>query len=571
MDAGKLVAYLGLNTREFDAKLGQQGKVMQNWGGKLAGMLAGVLSVGAIYSFIKESAKIQATYQEIYQGFQRLNDPLLLRNLQDATEGVLDKMTLMKEVVKARNFQVPMDVLATGLKFAKIRAEETGQSVEALSDVLIMSLGRKSARSLVQLGISVSDLKAELGKTGDFTAAVTNIMERGIAKTGEAIETSAEKAERLSAAFKDWRLVIGENINPLLDKLRDKLTNIFKGMTTNPAEEFAMNFLEGFKESTLKGKNFEEQLKLIDSEVEKNTKSAKTWYGVWSAPKADRAAAEAAYQMWDEFTAVIKVLETYSKQITDAGSSTKPTTGYINDLNSKIDLLKESLGELPKEEIKGVVAEIYNYEQQIKDAVDLTPEIEELTKVQSKNAQSLVNDLSQVDTSLKQNSESWASYKYNIWETVQEMAEFSQTAQTIVVDAIDSIAQSIASLITQTSTIEDFFKNFGLLVANFAIQIGKLVAAIGVAMMFIPGMQGKGAGLILAGAGIMTAGYIGKGILQKTPGSSSSSAVTPSSSNYGTSYALNPQKINVQVTGELDGRKLSIASARGAKMLSDMS
>ena len=116
----------------------------------------------------------------------------------------------MQTAVRASNFKIPLDQLATYLRFATDRAIETGESVDYLVNSLVLGIGRKSPLILDNLSISTVRLREELAKTGDMAKAVGNIIEEEMKKGGDAIETSAVKTQKLGAAWKNFMTSVGD-------------------------------------------------------------------------------------------------------------------------------------------------------------------------------------------------------------------------------------------------------------------------------------------------------------------------------------------------------------------------
>jgi len=158
---------------------------------KLGGMLAGVFAIRQLIRFGKELIDIAAKAEGIEAAFSRLNAPGLLANLRDATRGTVTDLDLMQKAVQASNFKIPLDQLATYFRFATNRALETGESVDYLVDRIVMGIGRKSALVMDDLGISLTELQAEVKKTGDFGAGVGVIIQRELAKSGDVADTTA--------------------------------------------------------------------------------------------------------------------------------------------------------------------------------------------------------------------------------------------------------------------------------------------------------------------------------------------------------------------------------------------
>lgn len=210
---GSIFVRLGLKSDEFSKGIKQsEGQLSSFKGvvGKIGGAIAGAFTVDKIVQFTKEAYKLAGQAQGVYNAFSRLNRPGLLNDLKEATRGTTDELQLMQTAVRASNFKIPLDQLATYLRFATDRAIETGESVDYLVNSLVLGIGRKSPLILDNLSISTVRLREELAKTGDMAKAVGNIIEEEMKKGGDAIETSAVKTQKLGAAWKNFITSVGD-------------------------------------------------------------------------------------------------------------------------------------------------------------------------------------------------------------------------------------------------------------------------------------------------------------------------------------------------------------------------
>lgn len=210
---GSIFVRLGLKSDEFSKGIKQsEGQLSSFKGvvGKIGGAIAGAFAVNKIAQFTKEAYKLAGQAQGVYNAFSRLNRPGLLNDLKEATRGTTDELKLMQTAVQANNFKIPLDQLATYLKFATNRAIETGESVDYLVQSIVLGIGRKSPLILDNLGISASELREELAKTGDMGKAVGNIINKSMSEAGDAIETSAVKTQKLGAAWKNFMTSVGD-------------------------------------------------------------------------------------------------------------------------------------------------------------------------------------------------------------------------------------------------------------------------------------------------------------------------------------------------------------------------
>lgn len=179
---------------------------------KMGVAVGAAFAIGAIVSFAKEAIKLGAELQGVRAGFEKLaNSEKLLNQLKIATRGTVTELELMKQAVRAKNFEVPLEKLAQFFKFATQRALETGESVDFLVNSIIVGIGRKSALVLDNLGISAIRIQEETKKMGDFGAAAAKIIAEELEKTGEVADTNAVKIGRLSTKWEEFKTNLGDS------------------------------------------------------------------------------------------------------------------------------------------------------------------------------------------------------------------------------------------------------------------------------------------------------------------------------------------------------------------------
>lgn len=180
---------------------------------------------GAV-DWLKKAPEVAAKAEGITRAFTKLNNTSLLTSLRKETKGLISDMVLMQSTVKADRFGIPINNLGKYLKFAQQRAQETGQSVDYLTESIINGLGRKSPLILDNLGISAARLKAEMKKGLDFTQATTKIVEEELKKQGDLSLTSADKATQASVKWENAQLKVGNKLKWLSDKWNEFSGNV---------------------------------------------------------------------------------------------------------------------------------------------------------------------------------------------------------------------------------------------------------------------------------------------------------------------------------------------------------
>jgi len=165
--------------------------------------------------FVTKSISMSSAADGIKHAFERLNHPDLLSNLRKETKGTVNDVNLMKAAVKADFFKVPLDKLGTYLRFAQQRAQDTGQSVDDLSEKLISGLGRKSTKVLAQLGLSTAEVNAKTKETGDFMTAVSQIIENELSKSTDGYTAASTRAAQRTAELENKMLLLGNALRPI--------------------------------------------------------------------------------------------------------------------------------------------------------------------------------------------------------------------------------------------------------------------------------------------------------------------------------------------------------------------
>lgn len=188
----------------------------------------GGIGLGAqeLLSFGKEAIKLAGKVEGVREAFSKLNDKNLLRELKEATRGTVSELELMQTAVRAANFKIPLDELATLLEFATKRAAQTGESVDYLVNSIIDGIGRKSTLVLDNLGISATELQEEVKKVGDFGKATGNIVSRELEKMGEVSLTTQQKIAKINAQWENMTVAIGEGLTPTINELTDSINDL---------------------------------------------------------------------------------------------------------------------------------------------------------------------------------------------------------------------------------------------------------------------------------------------------------------------------------------------------------
>lgn len=229
LTAGELNVEIGAKLDKLDRGLKDMDGKLKNFRGGvnqlnkafagLGGAIAGAFAVDRVLRFGNEAIALAGKMEGVQAAFDRLNNPNLLLQLRHATRGTISDLELMQQAVRAENFKVPLDQLATFFEFATKRAAQTGESVDYLVNSIIDGIGRKSTLVMDNLGISATELQEEIKKTGDFGEAAGNIIQRELGKAGDVALTTAQKTAQLNAQLKNQQAILGKALVPAYIKL----------------------------------------------------------------------------------------------------------------------------------------------------------------------------------------------------------------------------------------------------------------------------------------------------------------------------------------------------------------
>ena len=191
-------------------------------------MAASALSnlTSEISECVTQGIELAKQGEGIRNAFERLGRGDLLAGLREATHGTVTDLELMKAAVKFDDFKLNLDELGTMLAFAQQKAKDTGQSVDYMVDSIVTGLGRKSLMILDNLGLSASDIKERMKETGDMTKAVGAIIREQMAKSGEYVETAADRAAQADVNLKNAMEDLGRTFQPLSDSANNMWTSI---------------------------------------------------------------------------------------------------------------------------------------------------------------------------------------------------------------------------------------------------------------------------------------------------------------------------------------------------------
>ena len=188
-----------------------------NMGTKVAEFVGGLIS--GMKDLVAEGINMAAAADGVTRAFEVLDRPDLLDNLRKATKGTVNDLELMKAANMAKDFRIPLEDLGKYLEFAQLKAQQTGQSVEYMTNSIVTGLGRKSVLILDNLGLSAAEINEQMAKTGDFMSAVASIVDKQLAEAGGSYISEADKMAQRTVKLQNAQMKLGETLLPLKQNL----------------------------------------------------------------------------------------------------------------------------------------------------------------------------------------------------------------------------------------------------------------------------------------------------------------------------------------------------------------
>lgn len=186
-------------------------------------------AIASMRDFVAEGVEMARNADGIKHAFDNLDRPDLLKGLREATHGTVTDLELMKAAVQANDFRIPLENLGKYLEFAQLKASQTGQSVDYLTNSIVTGLGRQSKMILDNLGISAAELTEKMEGGATMAEAVGQIIDKQLDEQGEHYETAAERATRATTELTNKQREIGEAFLPIAEKGQEMFTKLKVG------------------------------------------------------------------------------------------------------------------------------------------------------------------------------------------------------------------------------------------------------------------------------------------------------------------------------------------------------
>jgi hypothetical protein len=208
-----------------------------------------------------EAAKLAGNVEGVSRAFDKMpNSVVILQELRHATRDTVADFELMKQALQARNFGLPVRDLAKLLEFATVKAQQTGLSIDYITNSLVTGLGRKSERVFDNLQLDIAELRRRIATGLDFREAGIQLVIEDLERMGGVVETSATDVDQLSTAFEELKLELSQKITggTWIDTLTETLKGfklLVEGLPTEKLTAFttinpisAINFIRDWKD-----------------------------------------------------------------------------------------------------------------------------------------------------------------------------------------------------------------------------------------------------------------------------------------------------------------------------------
>ena len=218
---------VAIDQEQFGRRTSLLDKFKANWLATGAAIGAAWLAVSQAWSLAEEAAKGQQQRSSFANlaASHGANAQQIIDNLKAVSGQTIDTRTLIEKAGTAMLTGIPADKLSRLMEIARASSRITGQSITKSFEDISMAVARNSRMILDNLGIIVSEEKAQkdyaasLGKAVDkltdaekkqsFMNATLKAGDEIIKRVGVTAETSAEKMQRFTARMKDLKETVG--------------------------------------------------------------------------------------------------------------------------------------------------------------------------------------------------------------------------------------------------------------------------------------------------------------------------------------------------------------------------
>ena len=476
-------------------------KSVNTLGGAL-GIAFGGYTLKKIGETVLSLVELGGQLKGIEQAFDRLNQPGLLKELRESTRGLVDDMDLMKMVIKAENFKIPLKNLALYFEFATKRATQTGESVQDLIDIIISGVGKQSMKVVKSIGLSVDDWKKTFDETGSFVKTATQMMTAEIEKMGEVTKTEAQNVQSIKIAWQNVRdamaieMTASGGINKSLGEFSEKLQGIADFIGTDTFD----NLINGFKE-------------------------------VWKWTNRINVATQMTLGLFRGWYLIITKIGGIGGGGQTAAPGKKATLGGGKLSTPILSPVPHMMSELMPNDGKP-------------DYTDYLPKISGWDQYLDTEGYKAV-----IQT-IEENSKHFMSIFQGVGKDVIDVTNEIKNG---LMSMIDAFASGIEGLVSGNLGFEDFFKSILQSFGKFLQQMGLAVLSYGIAMQAFKLAFTNPAAAIAAGAALVIIGSIISGLAQRGPSGAGGGG---GGSYMQTRHGVSMSAVNIQTTSVMKGKDI---------------
>lgn len=167
--------------------------------------------------FTKDAFLLAQEAKGVEFAFQRIGATAskALEDVRESTRGLISDLDIKRSIVEFDNFNISLKESGTLFEFLALRSTQTGRSIDSLRDSLVEGLSKESKLRIDNLGISMSELNAELEKTPSFVQAVANIAKREIDEAGNVLDEAANSQAKWNAQLQNTQLAFGNLVTSI--------------------------------------------------------------------------------------------------------------------------------------------------------------------------------------------------------------------------------------------------------------------------------------------------------------------------------------------------------------------
>lgn len=246
-----------------------------------------------------EMTALAGKIEGVKRAFDKLpNSVLLMEELKQRTHGALTELELMQKALQARNFGIPIEQLGKLLEFAAIKSQQTGISIQYLTDSIVTGLGRESIKILDNLQIDIGKLKQRMQETGQsMRQVVGEIVNEELKKMGGYLETGETKVNRMKAAWSGFGATVSRELEQ--SGLIEYFASLIQTADDLVKAQSLGGGVKGFQMAVMLRESREEAAKFVQ-EVKDANKNVKEEIGIVQQSRNERLQRIAALKQENE-------------------------------------------------------------------------------------------------------------------------------------------------------------------------------------------------------------------------------------------------------------------------------